>query len=244
MKITDAVWEQRNLGVTSYGISLDMRDHLQDVQKEYSKLQEKEYMVVKIPSSRYDLAYYFQEQGYLFSESSIRLSCDLQKLYIPERILKICKKCTWVEMKKEDLDQLSKEIYKDIFKKDKVFTDPKFKPEQSARRYDLWIRDLVSAGTMPYKVMYGGDTIGFFLNQKIEQNAYYGVMAAVYSDYEGTGMGYCIQYAGLQSAIERGADTYIGYVSGTNPEVLKILLSIGYVIKEIDYIFIKHNEGE
>lgn len=69
-------------------------------------------------------------------------------------------------------------------------------------------------------------------------------MAAVYSDYEGTGMGYCIQYAGLQSAIERGADTYIGYVSGTNPEVLKILLSIGYVIKEIDYIFIKHNEGE
>lgn len=244
MKVIDAVWEKRNLGVTCYEILLGMKDSFADIKREYKKISSRQYMVVKIPAFRYDLVHFFQGEGYVFSETSFLLRQDLNNLKIPKRFLNICKKCSWREMNREDLVQLSKEVSKNIFKTDRVYTDSYFTSKQAAQRYNFWINDLISGGTLPYKVMYEEEVVGFFMNRNIGGGTFDGLLAGVYSDYEGSGMGYCIQYAGLQSAIERGGNTYLGHVSGTNPEVLKILLSIGCVIKQIDYIFIKHNEGE
>lgn len=244
MKITDAIWEERNLGVSCYEIQMNLDDRKEDIVSAYSQLEEKQYMVARVPSSRYDLTQFIQNQGYQFIEAAITLTHNLKNIIIPKRLLRICENCSWQIMNEIELEQLSEEINKNIFKTDRIYIDPQFSKKLAAQRYDFWVKDLIQAGHLPYKVIYQGDIIGFFLNKQIDDRVYDGLLAATYDAYEGTGMGYCIQYAGLMSAVERGAKKYIGHISGNNPAVSRVLLSIGFSIKEIDYIFIKHNKKE
>lgn len=244
MRIINANWEERNLGVTCYELHIEGKDNLEKIKEAYEGIAEKQYMVVRIPSSKYEFVDFFQNKNYIFIEAAVTLEHELQNINIPKRIQKVCDKCSWKLMNEEELSQLSKEVYKNIFKTDRIYIDPMFTRRQAAQRYDFWIKDLVCAGNTPYKVTYAGETVGFFLNKEITTDVYDGLLAATYSAYEGSGMGYCIQYAGIRSAIERGAGKYIGHVSANNPEVLKVLLSIGFSIKTIEYIFVKHNKGD
>lgn len=242
MKVVNAVWEKRNLGVSCSEVEVDRNDSYQVVVQALEQLIEKEYMVIRIPSSRYDLVQYVQEMGYSFIETAFTLIHTLKDISVPGRLLRICNKCKWDVMDDDDLQQLWDEIHKNIFKTDRVYIDGQFSKEQAAQRYEFWIRDLIEEGHLPYKVMFEGDTVGFFLNKEIQAGVYDGLLAATYQLFEGSGMGYCIQYAGLKSVMQRGARRYIGHVSGNNPEVLRVLLSIGFSIKEMAYIFIKHNK--
>lgn len=244
MKLVDAVWEKRNLGVTSYEFHIDEKDSVQNVKKTCQSLLDRQYMVARIPSSRYDMVRFFQEEGYRFIEAAITLEHDLKEINIMPRLMRVCRKCTWEKMDEKDMDHLSSEIYKNIFKTDRVYIDPEFTEKQAAQRYDFWIKDLIKEKIIPYKVMFKGETVGFFLNKELDGGIYDGLLAATYHEFEGSGMGYCIQYAGVQLAVDKGAHKYIGHVSGNNPAVLKVLLSIGFRVKEIEYIFIKHSKGE
>lgn len=244
MRIVDAFWEKRNLGVSCYELQMETNDILEQVINEYQGLEEKQYMVARIPSARYDLVQYFQSSGFQFIEAAITLRHDLQNISIPRRLLRICEKCSWAVMDSNDIQQLYEEIEKGIFKTDRIYIDPNFSKKQAAQRYVFWIQDLVKQGNIPYKVSYSGEVVGFFLNKEKEVGVYDGLLAATYSAFEGTGMGYCIQYAGMQSVIERNAKEYIGHISGNNPKVMHVLLSIGFSIDKIDYILIKHSKGE
>lgn len=244
MKVVDAAWEKRNLGVSCYEFHIDHKDSMEEVKEICKKAGERQYMVVRIPSNRSDLVSFFQKEGYEFMESAFTLEHKLNDITMPPRLLSICRKCAWEKMTKNDMQILSREIYKNIFQTDRISIDPEFTREQAARRYDLWAKDLIRKGHIPYKVMFAGEPVGFFLNREMDDGIYDGLLAGTYSGFEGTGMGYCIQYAGIWSAKEKGARGYIGHISGNNPSVLKILLSIGFQMKEIAYIFIKHSKGE
>ena len=242
MKIIDAVWEKRNLGVTCYELQMEAGDCAEDIEKMLETLEERQYMVARVPSARYDLARLCQNKGYSFIEAAITLELNINKMNIPRRLLRICEKCSWEVMDETGLGQLSGEIRKNIFQTDRVYFDPAFTKEQAARRYDLWVGDLVQEGHIPYKVMLNHEVAGFFLNKSISGTVFDGLLAATYDGYEGSGMGYCIQYAAIMSAKERGAEKYMGHVSGNNPAILKVLLSIGFSIKKLEYIFIRHRK--
>ncbi len=244
MKITDARWEERNLGVTCYELHVEMKDDFEKAKEMYFNLPKKEYMVARVPTMRSDFLEFFQEEGYTFIEAAVRLEHNMKEIPVPERILRVCNKCTWEKMGRDDLVELRNEIYKNIFKTDRVYLDPAFSKQQAARRYDFWIQDLINAGNVPYKVMYNGETVGFYLYKEVEPNVFDGLLAGTYHAYEGAGMGYCVQYAGIKSALDKGARKYIGNVSASNLTVLKILLSIGFHIKTVEYVFIKHNKGD
>lgn len=250
MKIIDAFWEKRNLGVTCYELQMNLTDGLKEVEEKLESLKERQYMVAKIPSARYDLVQLFQNKGYTFIETAIKLEYNYKKLgyKLPDMakgLKKICDRCSRAVMDESELFRLSSEIKKGIFKTDRIYIDPEFTHEQAARRYDLWVKDLVKQGNIPHKVLFDGETVGFFINRECAPKTYDGMLAGVYSGYEGTGMGYCIQYAGILDALQRGMDKYIGHISGNNPAVLKIMVSLNFPIKELEYVFIKHNnKGE
>ena len=46
MKIVDAFWEERNLGVTCYELELELSDCLESVEDTLSGLTQRRYMVV------------------------------------------------------------------------------------------------------------------------------------------------------------------------------------------------------
>lgn len=244
MRIVDAVWEKRNLGVDCYEFHVETKDSLESVKESYRSIEERQYMVARVPSSRYDITAFFQEEGYNFIESAITLEHNLKEIKIPPRLARICSKCSWEKMNEADIAVLSSEIHKNIFKTDRIYIDPAFTEKQAAQRYDYWMKDLIREGNIPYKVLFAEESVGFFLNREMDRHIFDGLLAGTYSNYEGSGMGYCIQYAGIRFAADKGAAGYIGHVSGNNPAVLKVLLSIGFRVKEIEYIFIKHGKGE
>lgn len=241
MKVVNAVWEKRNLGVDCVEISIDMNDGLNVIEKKLDEIGSVEYMVARVPSERIDVVQLFQGRGYAFIEAAIKLNNNIQKIQMPKKVARVCKDVTWKVMDEKDLVVLYSEIEDNIFKTDRIILDPYFTSEQAALRYENWIKDLVKKGTLPYNVMYNGKTVGFFLNKEIEPGVFDGILAGAYSDYEGSGMGICIQYAGVEFARNLNAKRYIGHVSANNPAVLKSLELIGFEIKLIEYILIKHN---
>lgn len=241
MKIIDAVWEERNLGVSTYEIKIEFQDMLEDVSKKYSELTEKQYMVVRIPSSFHWAVPFFQSKGYSFIEAAVTLRHDLKNIPVSLGLKKLFDRCSYDEMDDNDIEVMYNEIDKGIFKTDRIYLDPFFRKGASARRYKYWLADMILQGKVPYKVIYNNEVIGFFLNSEIKNCVYDGVLAGVYSDFEGTGLGVSIQYMGLSYCINNGAKRFIGHVSANNMGVLKALTSLGFKITDIEYIFIKHN---
>lgn len=241
MKIVDAVWEKRNIGVECKECNIDSGDNYHLIEKTINELKDVEYVVVRIPSDRIDVVMQFEKHGYHFIEAAIKLVMDLNNIKFPSNINSIISKVSWNLMNDGDIQNLYSEIDKNIFKTDRVILDPFFSPKLAARRYKYWAMDLIEQGCMPYKVLFDDTVVGFFINKEIKSGVYDGLLAGAYENYEGSGMGVCVQYAGIGYAKTQSAKKYIGHVSSNNAAVLRSLNMLGYRIKSIEYIMIKHN---
>lgn len=246
MKIIDAVWEKRNLGVSCYELQMRFSDCAEEVAAALDSLDERQYMVVKVPSQRVDLMRLCQIRGYSFIETAIALEFNYKQLgykvpNMTRSLQKICDKCSWGLMDQAELAQLSDEIMKNIFRTDRIFVDPEFTPAQAAQRYDLWVKDLIRNGNIPYKVCFEGEIIGFFVGKNISAKVNNSILGGLYTKYADSGMGCCMDYAHFMAMLEQGVEKSITQVSGSNPAVLKLHTAFGAEIKGLEYVFVKHN---
>lgn len=231
LKIIDAVWEKRNLGVTCYEILFEPKDELDEIKNAWTKFSERQYLVFKVPTNRVDIVDYLQRQGCWFIEISMSFQCDLSDWKLSDKLKPLCEQCTWSKMNDEDLQVMFNEIDKNIFKTDRIYLDPYFTHQQAAQRYINWTRDSLERGAVGWKVMYQGEVVGFSL----------GALGGVYSKFEGTGMGLMIQYAQIQRDIADGKKICRGDYSSNNTEMLNILYALNKKLKDMRYVFVKHN---
>lgn len=240
LKLVEAVWEKRNLGVSVVEVSLDSQDSLEEIGKVYNDLTSKyQYLVFRVPCNRCDLSLQLQNLGCTFIETAITLSYDLKKFRVDEKYKMFCENCSWELMNDQDLIQLYDEIKSGIFETDRIYLDPYFSAEQAANRYIFWIQDLVKQNLIPHKVIFDGETVGFFVN-KPEGKKYKGLLAGVYHKYLKSGLGFLVQYAGLTYEKSQNATYHFGNVSSNNLSVLKVCIELGGTIKDMQYILIKH----
>ena len=143
-------------------------------------------------------------------------------------------------MDNNDILFMEEQVHKGIFNTDRISVDPHFSRAVAADRYINWMRELNRNGNPYIKVHYDGKIVGFFINKKLSDTLYDGVLAGVYESYLNSGMGYCVQWAGVDYVRSQGAKKYLGHISLNNPDILKILLSLGYNAIGVQYIFIKH----
>ena len=233
MKITDATWEQRNLGVTCYEITFERDDKLSDVAGDWDKFLERQYLVLKVPNYRPDIAAFVQAQGAKYIETAITFKCDLRTWQLPASLKDICGLSSYAPMNDDDVQVMLTEIRKGIFKTDRIYLDPYFTHEQAARRYVNWATDMLNRGHVAYKVMYRGEAVGFFND----------ALAGVYSKFTGTGMGLFVQYSTLDAAARYTKQTKVeAVVSSNNPEVVNIRIKLGCLIGKMNSVFVKHND--
>ncbi|MBR5914412.1 MAG: hypothetical protein IKZ58_08625 [Selenomonadaceae bacterium] len=232
MKIIDATWEKRNLGVTCYEIEFSNEDKLSDIESNREKFFERQYVVLKVPNNRADISAYVQSQGAKYIESLITFQCDLRNWKLPDSLKDLCALSSYAPMNDDDIEVMFSEIRKGIFKTDRVYLDPYFTKEQAAQRYVNWSKDMLKQGYTPYKILYQGVTVGFYLH----------ALAGVYSKFLGTGMGMFVQYACIDSSIKAGRTKAYAVVSSNNPEVVNIRIKLGCQIKSTNYIFVMHND--
>lgn len=231
MKIIDAVWEKRNLGVSCHEIIFDDKDTLTDIEQNWDKITDREYLVFKVPPTRPDIVELLQSKNFRFIETAMTLYCDLNDWSLPEKFEMLCKESSHEPMNQNDIEKMFAEIRKGIFKTDRVYLDSCFSHEQAIQRYVNWAKDMIERGVIPYKVLYQNEVIGFIC----------GDLSGVYSSYEKTGSGLFFQYAVIKLFIAAKAPIATVNCSSNNPSVVKLYCELGFKIKKMLYVFVKHN---
>lgn len=244
MKIVDAVWEKRNLGVTCCEIMIDSDDTIEDVQQMLHTSKKYQYVVFKVASTRPDIVRLLQDEGFRYIECLLTTSLKVKNFEVPAIYKAVVDKCSLKRMDDKDIKFLCDELDKGLFHTDRVYIDPYFSHDLAANRYKNWMLDIVNSGIDIYKVIYEGDDVGFVLYKEIKPYIYDGILVGTYSKYANSGMGYCVECAGVAYHKSIGARKIIGRVSTNNPEAVKVVSSFGNIITRSDYIFIMHNNVE
>lgn len=245
MKIVDAVWEKRNLGVSCYEIKVEKEDSLSllaDTLKNYKA----DYMVVKLPVGMAAHSFFLQDNGFYFIETMTLCQYNLQKpITLSSLQQRMVSAFTYQEMREEDLQELFEEIKKGMFATDRVALDPFFSSEQSANRYIGWIKDEIQHRSSIYKVENKmGQSVGFFGYKEVRRDTGCSFLGGLYTVQKNLGLGMNLHYYAWQEGKKRGHRRFDALVSSNNRGASVVSISLGYMLEEQYYVFVKHGKTE
>ena len=239
MNIIDADWELRNLGISTQEVEISNDDNLESVEQVLSSLSAK-YQVIKAPVSRPELYALLSDHRFVFIEELIRCSHDLNDPECPELIKRISNRISFEEMNEEGFREMKEHINSGIFKTDRVYLDPFFTKEQAAKRYIMWMQDEKNRGSIFYRYIYKGRSLGFSCMKENKNNECYPVLGGIYNEDSFISMGSVIVFKQLEIAKSRNGKKLYTYISSNNPSVVRVYSHLGYVIDDMEYVFVKH----
>lgn len=237
MIIVDAVWEERNLGVTTTEITIEKNDDTDSIEKQLSLINS-EYSVVKIPSGMGQLLKAVQRNGYVFIEDMIHVEHDLNEVAMNRVLKRLHEKTSYREMNDSDFEQLQKEIKKGMFDNDRISNDNFFAKGTSSKRYMNWTKDLRKKEAKFFVITYNGDGAGFVVLDKKDDNTYHSVIGGGYEKYRKSGLGIIQKEPEITRML--GGKRLITSVSSNNVGQLKALILNGYKPYSIDHVLVKH----
>lgn len=240
MKITDAFWEKRNLGIDTVEFTIENNDSREDI-IEAIKQNEKTYNVVKLPTTMAELNFAIQDLGYTYIECLCHLVHNMKDIRYTSLQKRLSQNVTYEKMNVHDQEYLFSEIRKGMFKTDRIALDPTFGIAMANERYIFWIKDEISRGTDIFKMIYKDDAIGFFAFKEIEPDVYFPFLVGIYEKYSRSGLGINVTTKSLEEAQRRNAKKISTYISVNNHAPLCQAIDMGYKINGINSIFVKHN---
>lgn len=239
MKIVDAVWEKRNLGVDSVEMEVEPNDTYEEVDKILSEVKG-QYLAVKVPTIRTDITWLMAKHGYVYVEDMIFLEHDLspiERTPLQQRLYDAVK----VEpMKEEDFEILYEEIKKGSFSFDRISNDPYFTKEQSITRFLNWLNDERERGAEFLKGMMKGEMTGFFTIREIEPGVYTSALGGTFMKWRRGGLGTNVQTP--EEVKKRGGKKLVLGVSTNNMIQIRALIQNGFMPKRANHVYVKHVE--
>lgn len=240
MKIIDAVWEERNLGVTSAEIIIEKDDTPEYVSEQLAGISSG-YSVVKVPSGMSHLLKTVQENGYVFIEDMIHVEHDLREVEMSRVLKRLYESTSYRSMTDADFEQLRTEIEKGMFDNDRISNDSYFPSGTSAKRYLNWTNDLRAGGALFYAITYGSENVGFVVLDKKDEKTYYSVLGGGYEKFRRSGTGIIQKEPEITRKL--GGKRLVTSVSSNNVGQLKALIMNGYRPYAIDHVLVKHRMG-
>lgn len=241
LKIIDAVWERRNLGVTATEVVVDVDDSVNEVVEGLQSLTT-EYVVVKLPICRVDVSFALSKLGFTFIETMNHLIHHMNLMPLDSRKKEIYTNTEFLPMMKIDIDNMYTKIKEGLFKTDRISLDPYFTTQQSANRYIGWISDELKQGSEIYKFVYNGENYGYVGFKKISETEYQDFIYGIYPRFQGKGLAFNMTYKLVNELKTRGITAIHVYISSNNTSSLQSRIRHGYVFNSFTYIFIKHNK--
>jgi len=240
MRIVNATWEERNLGVTTTEIAIERGDCPESMDAQLS-LVDSEYSVVKIPSNMDCALKVVQNHGYKFIEDMIHVEHDLNEVEMSPVLKRLYEKTSYRKMTDQDFDQLQAEIEKGMFDNDRISNDEFFAKGLSSKRYMNWTKDLRSHGAQFFVITYGNECTGFVALEKKDAKTYYSVLGGGYKKFRKSGLGIIQKEPEITRKL--GGKRLVTSVSSNNVGQLKALIMNGYKPYAIDHVLVKH-KGE
>lgn len=237
MKIIDAVWEKRNLGVSSYEVIIENGDTSECVYEKLASL-DAEYIVVKVSSEFSYVLSSIQKLGFEYIEDLIHVEHDLSEVTRNRIIQRLYDETSYREMNMEDLEQLWNEIRDGMFDSDRISNDSRFGKEKSAERYLNWTKDLLRNDAKFYAIRYKNDSTGFVILETKDGITYHSVLGGGYKKYRKSGIGIIQKEQEITRIL--GGRRVVTAVSSNNVGQFKALIMNGYKPYYIEHIFIRH----
>jgi len=243
MKIIDAVWEKRNLGVSTCEVVIENKS---DIKEFFNNRQwnDYEYIVVKFPTELIGFANDLADADFHFIETAVACHYDVRKEFNLNPIQKrFFENCQYVLMNDKDLAELHTNLENILFETDRVALDPYFTLQQANNRYWGWINDEIERESEVYKIIYRQKSAGFF-GLKGSKIRPFEFLAGVYKPFQNVGIGSIINYMSIEAAKNQGAIELQGAFSTNNKGAFAIHMSMGYVLDNVEYVFVKHNKKQ
>lgn len=241
MKIIDASWEKRNLGLSVQEIFFEEDDSIDELESVLIQLNAK-YQVAKINARNHDILAAIQNHGFKYIEDQIRVCHDLHEVERNRLHQRLQDSVTYHKMNDSELEELYHEVSDGMFDTDRIALDNRFGKDISSKRYINWIKDLVNDEIIPYALIYKGSVCAFVLLKEIEPRVFDSILGGYYKDYRYTGLG--IVEKEMDIVRELGGKKLFSSVSSNNPVQLRAMCINGYVPVGINHVLVRHVDEE
>lgn len=239
MRIIEAVWEKRNLGVITKEIEFEETDHLEEVKKCLEN-SHAEYLVAKVPTNRADITHLLGKNQYEYIEDMILFISNLEEVKY-SKIMQRLNEAVWVKKAdKEDIEEILTEIRKGMFSTDRISLDNHFSKKIAAERYVNWTIDELERGTEVYNYVYKDKNIGFFGLKEIKNGIYTSFLGGMFELYRNRGISSVVKAPEVVKKL--GGKHLLSYVSSNNIAQVRTLICNGYNVLKIRHIFVKHKK--
>lgn len=239
MKVVNAHWEQRNLGVSCLEVVFDTTDTINNTHEAIRQL-DGDYVVAKVPVPRVDLLTHLQSEGYAMVEVVLRIKMRLREVDFPRLYERYERYLSFRSAQDDDVRRVMSEIQAGVFATDRISLDPHFTPVQAANRYRHWIEDELNRNSKAYITMYKSEDIGFSILRNEGEGRFNGLFGALYLEKKNSALGFAVGWGNIIKAKELGGTIIETAVSTNNLAALKMNLSIGYEVADVFYVLIKH----
>lgn len=235
MRIVDCIWEQANLDSRVAEISVEAGDEfpsdlLSDMEKDY------DYIVLKFAVNNFNNYFSAAQKSYAFIETQISVQKRLKDWNLSPADTRLFKNFSISEVDSEQgLNGILAKIDDSMFTTDRIYLDPLFGPNYSAKRYKNWIRTEFEKGAILHKLLYRNTEIGFGIS-RIADDVLYGIIGGLYG---GKGLGIIVPSYPLLLK-EKRFDYFRTKISMNNTPVLRIYNHFNFEITDTEYVFVKH----
>lgn len=237
MKIIEAFWEKRNLGVTCQEVIIESYDI--DINACLTSLRA-QYQVVKTPIERPELIFRLQDLGFKFIEVQFLSSHNLNIPPLNPVLERLKKSITFSVANGASLENIEKKILEGVFKTDRVAIDPNFGLQKSSKRYVGWLHDTLEQGGHIYELRYKHIPVGFFL-LKTNKTICEGVIGGTFPDPKIIGLGTLLNYFEIIVSQDLGCQKLHINFSSNNPSILKINNYLNYETVPVFNVFVRHS---
>ena len=236
MKVVDAYWEKRNLGVSTTKFIIEDHDTIDEIKENLSNCNS-HFQVLRLPYNLTQFLFLVQDLGFRFVEDVFSLKNDLQPIFMSPIVERLHKEITFDFMNDVDIKQLMHELELGMFK-DYIYIDPFFDTKLACKRYCNWAKDELERGSLFFKYVYKGKTIGFNSLKDRGNGAYDAVLGGLYSDYQKSGLGSAVFVADIVKHL--GGKFVTAEATSNNTRQIRNLTQKGFAIISSCHVFIKH----
>ncbi len=239
MKVVDAVWEKRNLGLDSVEMEVELNDTYEEVNQILSEVKG-QYLAVKVPTNRTDIIWLMAKHNYIFVEDMMFFEHDLHEIVRTPLQQRLYDAVEIYPMEEVDYAILFEEIDNGSFSFDRISNDPFFTKEQSIRRFHNWLNDERERGAEFLKVTMRGEIIGFFTIWEIEPGVYTSALGGTFMKWRKGGLGTIVQAS--EEVKKRGGKKLILGASTNNMTQIRSLIQNGFFPVRTNHVYVKHCE--
>lgn len=236
MRLINATWEKRNLGVNVQEIYLcdDDYENLEDSLSELTA----PYQVAKVVGGSFCILAKLQNHGFFYIEDQITMCHHLNDVYRTSIHQRLQESVGFRLMNDHDFEEMLDEVDQGMFDTDRIALDDKFGVEISAKRYHNWICDLNEQGIRPYAFLYKGRVCAFVVLKPKESGIYQSVLGGFYKDFRGTGLGVVQKEMDIVKSLH--GKRIVSSVSSNNILQMRAMCLNGYVPLETDHVLVRH----